>query len=82
MCKIRWVSKSHFLVFCDEESGLPRVLLGRKIGTWEGTPEEIDAIYAEEERVVLFLVKFPNGRYGAVLLEGDEEEAQLLSKLI
>ena len=80
MCKVRWVSKSHFLVFCDEESGLPRVLLGRKIGTWEGTPE-VDKIYAEEERVMLFLVKFSNGRYGAVLLDGGEEEAQLLSKL-
>jgi hypothetical protein len=71
---IRWFGKFFVIFFADRS-----VLLGRLVGDREGSPDlKVKEIYCDEDGVVIY---FEGDILGVSLLEGDEEVAQLLSKL-
>jgi hypothetical protein len=77
--EIRWFGRL-FLLFSDPaDEYVPRVILGRLVGDREGSLDlKVKEIYYDEDGIVIY---FEEDILGVSLLEGDEEVAQLLSKL-
>ena len=71
---IKWFGKFFVIFFADGS-----VILGRLVGDREGSLDlKVKEIYYDEDGIVIY---FEEDILGVSLLEGDEEVAQLLSKL-